>query len=67
MTDPNSETCQLEQPIGKHNWTVAMVKASDVVELLGRLEARGINVWLNGGWGSMRYSVIKAASTKIST
>ena len=51
MTDPNSETCQLEQPIGEHNWTVAMVNASDVVELLGRLEAQGINVWLNGGWG----------------
>lgn len=28
-----------------------MVNASDVVELLGRLEAQGINVWLNGGWG----------------
>ena len=51
MTDPNSETCQLEEPTDEHNWTVAMVNASDVVELLGRLEAQGINVWLNGGWG----------------
>jgi len=51
MTDPHSETCRLDHPVSKHNWTVAMVNASDVVELLGRLEACGVNVWLNGGWG----------------
>jgi lincosamide nucleotidyltransferase A/C/D/E len=30
---------------------MAMMAASDVVELLGRLEQHGIDVWLNGGWG----------------
>ena len=30
---------------------MAMMNASDVVELLNRLEEHGIDVWLNGGWG----------------
>ncbi len=30
---------------------MAMMNASDAVELLSWLEARGIDVWLNGGWG----------------
>jgi lincosamide nucleotidyltransferase A/C/D/E len=28
-----------------------MVGASDVIEILSRLEQHGIDVWLNGGWG----------------
>jgi lincosamide nucleotidyltransferase A/C/D/E len=30
---------------------MAMIDASDVVELLSWLERHGIDVWLNGGWG----------------
>jgi hypothetical protein len=30
---------------------MAMMNASDVVELLSRLEQCGIEAWLNGGWG----------------
>ena len=30
---------------------MAMMSASDVVELLTWLEEHGIDVWLNGGWG----------------
>jgi lincosamide nucleotidyltransferase A/C/D/E len=30
---------------------MAVMNASDAVELLSWLEARGIDVWLNGGWG----------------
>jgi lincosamide nucleotidyltransferase A/C/D/E len=30
---------------------MAMVSASDVVELVSLLEQHGIEVWLNGGWG----------------
>jgi lincosamide nucleotidyltransferase A/C/D/E len=40
-----------QSAFGKHNWTVATMKGSDVVELLEWLEQHGIDVWLNGGWG----------------
>jgi lincosamide nucleotidyltransferase A/C/D/E len=30
---------------------MALMAASDVIELLDALESQGIQVWLNGGWG----------------